>query len=249
MHHDRLHAELERLYGADGAATASGETSRCLLITAPAAQWRELARLWQAVQDDLGWPAAAIAVNGEAHMTLWFSLAEPHPAAELHRVAQALLQPLGPVLTPSNPAQAWQVWPPAPDQPRAPRPKLPPHAVTPEHWSAFLAPDLAPVFADTPWLDIPPSRDGQADLLTPLRSLKAEHLAVLKATQATPATATATALPRAKPSSAPDAAPYTTDASPGLGPRAFLRRVMQDEQAPLRWRIEAAKALLPHHHD
>ena len=38
-------------------------------------------------------------------------------------------------------------------------------------WSAFVAPDLAPVFVEATWLDIPPGAEGQADLLKSLKSI------------------------------------------------------------------------------
>ena len=40
----------------------------------------------------------------------------------------------------------------------------------PEHWSAFVAPDLAHIFNDTPWLDLPPNLEGQAELLARLKA-------------------------------------------------------------------------------
>jgi hypothetical protein len=40
-------------------------------------------------------------------------------------------------------------------------------------WSAFVAQDLAPLFAETPWLDTPPGDDGQATLLARLQSIPA----------------------------------------------------------------------------
>ena len=39
------------------------------------------------------------------------------------------------------------------------------------HWSAFILPHLAAMFADEPWLDMKPSPDAQADLLLRLKSL------------------------------------------------------------------------------
>ena len=236
--HPRLDAERQRLYGETALPAGTPARWRALVITAPAAQWRDLARLWQAVQDDLGWPAPAIAVSGDTRLALWFSLAQARPADELQRLGQALLQPLGNVTTSANPSLVWQVWPQAHGQAAPGLPPCPPHALAPERWSAFVAPDLAPVFADTPWLDIPPSLDGQAELLTSLRSVSEDQLKMLALTQADDA---------AQPVPMPPVPPPSGSATPG--PRRFLQQVMNDPEVPLRWRIEAAKALLPHQPD
>ena len=99
-----------------------------------------------------------------------------------------------------------------------------------ENWSAFVAPDLAPVFADTPWLDIPPSVEGQADLLAKLQSIKPAALdAALQRLQPQDATA-------------PEAPPPAT--TPDVDPRRFLQQVLNDETVALALRIEAARALL-----
>ena len=110
------------------------------------------------------------------------------------------------------------------------------------HWSAFVAADLAPVFADTPWLDLPPSEDGQADLLKTLVSIKPEAF-VAALVQLAPAAAPDT------PASPAASAPAATGAGAGStgrieDPRQFLLQVMNDASAPLAQRIEAAKALL-----
>ena len=107
-----------------------------------------------------------------------------------------------------------------------------------DQWSAFVAPDLAPVFAETPWLDIPPSPDGQADLLSSLRSIKPDDwqtaLARLQPAPALKRPAPASTSPSAEPTQpCPDA-------------RRFLQGVMNDETVALALRIEAAKALLPY---
>ncbi|MFN3618413.1 MAG: hypothetical protein ACK4TS_10605 [Aquabacterium sp.] len=236
--HPRLDAERQRLYGDTSPHDGASARWRALVITAPAAHWRDLARLWQAVQDDLGWPAPAIAVSGDTRLALWFSLAQARPADDLQRLGQALLQPLGDVATSANPSLVWQVWPQAAAQAAPTLPPCPPHALAPDRWSAFVAPDLAPVFADTPWLDIPPSLDGQAELLASLRSVSEDQLKMLALTQADEVTA---------PAPLPPAAPPSESATPG--PRRFLQQVMNDPEVPLRWRIEAAKALLPHQPD
>ncbi|MFN3304850.1 MAG: hypothetical protein ACK44A_14175, partial [Roseateles sp.] len=98
-----------------------------------------------------------------------------------------------------------------------------------ERWSAFIAPDLAPVFADTPWLDLPPGADGQADLLARLQSI-------------TPAALDA-AMAQLAPARAPAPA-ASHDPAADLDPRRFLQSVVNDATAPLALRIQAAQALL-----
>jgi hypothetical protein len=101
------------------------------------------------------------------------------------------------------------------------------------NWSAFVARDLAPVFAETPWLDIPPNEEGQATLLQGLAVMKqpAFDAAFEQLGPRTPPVPAATA---------------TAAAAAEDDPRRFLRQVMNDTAVPLALRIEAAKALLAH---
>ena len=106
------------------------------------------------------------------------------------------------------------------------------------NWSAFVAPDLAAIFSETPWLDVEPGEEGQAALLRALHSIKpAAFDAALAGMRATAPHAQATAPSPAREAVA--AAPEGSD-----DPRGFLLRVMNDETVPLALRIEAAKALL-----
>jgi hypothetical protein len=96
-------------------------------------------------------------------------------------------------------------------------------------WSAFVAPDLAAIFSAEPWLDLAPSPDAQAHVLSRLESIKpAAFQAVLSLSSVTP--------------------PATPSATPpnGLTPRQFLQAVMNDQTVELHLRIDAAKALLPY---
>jgi hypothetical protein len=111
-------------------------------------------------------------------------------------------------------------------------PDVPTQDAATGNWSAFVAPDLAPVFVDTPWLDIPPGVDGQADLLARLDSIKPSAFdAALLLLRPTDAAATAAEVP-------------PTPARHDEEPRQFLLRVMNDERVDLALRIEAARALL-----
>ncbi|MEY2837963.1 MAG: hypothetical protein RJB60_262, partial [Pseudomonadota bacterium] len=113
-----------------------------------------------------------------------------------------------------------------------------------DQWSAFVAPDLAPVFEDTPWLDIPPNEEGQADLLSRLQSIlprdfeqALQQLGV--AMSSDPAKNVHDTGLHARMSS-------SIDTSSDLRAQAqqFLLQVMNNEQLPMAQRIEAAKALI-----
>lgn len=231
----RLHAEWLRLYAADPAATpaaspdaptdaspalvdAQGRTRTLVLALGRPADWATLSTVWQAVQAEGGLPAPGIAVSGTDSFQLWFSLAEAVPMAEAHAFLDALRRRcLGHIgtarvsLRPS-PAGAHHTA------------TIPAQQGDAEQWSAFVAPDLAPMFNEAPWLDLPPSPEGQAELLSRLRSIRP---AEWQAAQAWLRDA--------------DGAASTT-----LDPHTFLREVMNDASVPLALRIEAAKALLPH---
>lgn len=215
---NRLATELHRLY----ATPAAGEVRALLLELARPADWDALGALWRGVQADLGLPAPGIAVSGTDGMQLWFSLQQPVGAALaadfLARLAARYLPAIAParlrLLTGGQ------------------LPTVPAQDAASGNWSAFVAPDLAPVFVDTPWLDIPPGADGQADLLARLDSTKPAAfdaaLQALAPVAAAPAPAGAT----------------PQHASTDVDPRRFLQGVLNDTTAPLALRIEAARALL-----
>ncbi|WP_310387749.1 hypothetical protein [Roseateles sp.] len=232
---NRLHAELHRLYASHALATgtvapaatslvdAGGCLRAALLELAGPADWTALSALWRGVQADLDLPAPAIAVTGVDGYQLWFSFAEPLPLAQASAFVEALRRRyLADV---------------APQRLRLMAPQalfmamLPPRQtqVGSEHWSAFVAPDLAPVFAAEPWLDVPPSPEGQADLLCRLESIRPADLraALLRLGAAA----------SAAPSSAPSFAA-------SLDPESFLLKVINDESVAMVLRIDAAKALL-----
>ncbi|HET6789190.1 MAG TPA: hypothetical protein VFW84_11555 [Aquabacterium sp.] len=241
----RLTSELHRLYmphpatgqpadePAPGLIDAQGRVRAMVLELSRPADWGALSAVWQGVQADLALPAPAIAVSGTDGFQLWFSLAQPVPAAQAWAFMEALRARYLPDIRPerlrllpqvdgSHPAQHARL--------------IPAPQADEDHWSAFVAPDLAPVFADTPWLDIPPGRDGQADVLAPLRSIQPADFQQALA-QLEPAAAQAAVVTTVAPS-APSLSGSGTD------PRRFLLDVMNDETVALALRIEAAKALL-----
>jgi hypothetical protein len=114
-------------------------------------------------------------------------------------------------------------------------------------WSAFVAPDLAAMFGDTPWLDIPPGHDGQSDLLSRIESITAAdfRMALERLVAAAPISAPYDATAAGAGQDAAGAAP-TGDCP---DPKRFLLEVMNNENVALGLRIEAAKALLPYFDD
>lgn len=242
----RLQAQWQRLYepAAFQSPTPTSVRAMVLELSRPA-DWPAVARLWQAVQEDMGLPAPGIAINGLDGYQLWFSLASPiaTPRAVaflelLHARYWAEIPPERIGITPALMDHGGRGLKPL-RQPGA----IPPFAAKEGQWAAFVARDLAPVFADTPWLDIPPNPDGQADLLNALRIGDADMIPPLLAERPTPATQ-----PSAEPASSATLSPSSSPAcNKGTqDPRQFLLQVMNDPSADLALRIEAAKALLLH---
>ncbi|MFG6485680.1 hypothetical protein ACG04R_03290 [Roseateles sp. BYS78W] len=222
---NRLESELQRLYRLPSTA-APGDVRALVLELGRPADWEALSRVWRGVQADLALPAPAIAVSGSDGLQLWFSLQAPVNAA---RGAEFLAGLRARYLADIAPARL-RLTPPA-----AELPPVPAEQPATGNWSAFVAPDLAAVFVDTPWLDIPPGAEGQADLLARLESIRpAAFDAAMQGLQPGDAAA---AMPPAT------LAPASGD-TPDVDPRRFLQRVLNDETVTLALRIEAAKALL-----
>lgn len=262
----RLHTELQRLFrpadahpastGHDAPANpppehlpalldAQGRTRALVLELLRPVDTTALATLWQGAQADLGLPAPGVAVSGQDGLQLWWSLQQAVDLA----TARQLLQGLQARYLPDLPARRVALWPAPADTPgAAPRHTalVPADQGSSGRWSAFVAPDLAPVFADDPWLDGAPNPDGQAELLARLASISPAALAdALQRLQPAPAGAAAAA-PTAAAAIAPASATTgaSTTAYPCDDPAAFLRAVMNDVGAPLALRVDAAKALL-----
>jgi len=245
---NRLQSELHRLYlskpQAHGANTtppsalidAQRDTVRALVmeLTRPPS-WKLLSKVWHGVQAELELPAPAIAVSGTDGLQLWFSLAEPISAPQAH----AFLESLRVRFLPDTDARRVRLMPAADASALQPQrhARLVPALQEPTgNWSAFVAADLAPVFEETPWLDIPPSEEGQATLL---RGLDTTKPAVFEE-----------ALKRLVPITANIDVrvthPQPVTAAADEDPKRFLLRIMNDDSVALALRIEAAKALLQH---
>ncbi|MFL6630068.1 MAG: hypothetical protein ACJ8G1_26775, partial [Vitreoscilla sp.] len=171
---DHLDTELDRLFAiAPGAsplslADAAGRTRALMLEVVQPTGWDALAPLWQGVQAELDLPAPAIAVSGTDGLQLWFSLESAVEPAQGHAFLDALRARFLPDVPPARVRLL-----PDPAQPGRLPAMVPALQVNCTDWSAWVAPELAVMFTDTPWLDIEPVDDGQAALLRPLRSIKA----------------------------------------------------------------------------
>ncbi len=252
---NRLQSEIRRLYlprasedtDADAASLidARGATRALVLEVARQAGWEAVDRTWHGVQAELELPAPAVAVNGCDGFQLWFSLEEPvgTPDAQafLDGLRRRFLADVAADLVRMMPSQAVAVAASAVHERPVPAEQTPP-----DRWSAFVAPDLAALFVDTPWLDFVPRSDGQADLLRSLKSIGREAFEAVSARLGQ-------AAHRAHPLGTESASGATGSASAATArptmpsdPEAFLRQVMQDDSVPLALRIEAARALLVH---
>lgn len=244
---NRLQTELRRLYLVDGVgeddknrfADADGQVRALVLELARPADWSALAPLWHGVQDDLSLPAPAIAVNGVDGYQLWFSLAEPVHAAEARRLLDRLRSRY---LDEVTPARIAIVLPPE-------AAKLPAFEAASGQWSAFIARDLAAVFADEPWLDMHPSPEAQADVLSRLKSIKpADFQAAFELLVPFDQESAHPALTLFEGKSGQQGAQESPAAAPGTcaDPKQFLLDAMGDTSLDMHLRIEAARALLPY---
>jgi hypothetical protein len=218
---NRLEAEQQRLY----LSPDTGQPGRAMVLElARPASWEALAKVWQGVQADLELPAPGIAVNGVDGYQLWFSPAEAVPAAQGMAFLEGLRARYLREIRQERITTRLAVT------------VLPPVEVAPGRWSAFVTSDLAGLFEEESWLDLPPGLDAQADLLSRLQSMKARDLQ--------------RALERLGPVARPAVSQTPPSASPpgpdSRNPKQFLLQVMNDTSIELHLRIKAAKALLPY---
>jgi len=228
-----LQTELDRLYPTS--ATPDGSVRALVLELSQPADWSTLAAVWRGVQTDLELPAPAIAVNGVDGHQLWFALGEPVAETQAMAFLEALrLRYLGGV-----PAKRLRLFPGA----NGLTPKSVPALQGNGHWSAYVAPDLAAIFSDEPWLDLPPSPEAQAKVLSGMEYIKPGALvAALELLQPAAPLQTARPVPHADTLGAA----HPASATPHANAREFLLSVMNDTSVALPLRIDAAKALLPY---
>ena len=239
----RLDDEFQRLYVAP---PERPDVVRALVLelTGPA-DWATLSAVWRGVQADLELPAPAIAVNGRDALQLWFSLREPVNAAAGRVWLDALRARYLPDLPTRRVRLLCGVAPSSQPGSDGSAAQVPAAQAVPDQWSAFVAQDLTPIFEETPWLDIPPGDDGQAQLLAPLKSLAPSQWAQACAALAPALPTVAAVAPGPAPAvAASTPAPSVDGEGPTPDPRTFLLRVMNDPAQPMSLRVEAAKALL-----
>ena len=236
-----LDTELHRLYLVEGTTgvspslvTDDGRVRAMVLELARPADWPVVSTVWQRVQSELGLPAPAIAVNGADGYQLWFSLAEPVSAAEASFFLEALRQRFLGEVVPERISML-------PTETRH-APLIPALQPSTGLWSAFVAPDLAAIFADAPGLDLTPRAEAQAYILAPLESIKPRMFEAIFDQVISDAERVSAAA--SKPPSIPlVTAPARHDDSDDM---RFLTEVMNDPSVDMHLRIEAAKALLPY---
>lgn len=249
----RLQQEFTRLFlvtGHDGESLINhvGLVRSLVLEVKAHLGWKALSRVWYGVQSDFELPAPAIAVSGIDGIQLWFSFADTMDSASADQFLTALtLRYLDTV-----PPASLRTFPSSDGARPAERmhAKLVPG--DPDnigHWSAFVSADLAAIFDDEPWLDVPPNRDQQADILAKLHPIKREQLSnlfVLYESSSVGMTG-GKAEPSRDMAESSHGNIFTASADVAtMSPHEFLLQVMRDTSLPLRDRLEAAKALLPY---
>ncbi len=234
-----LETEFHRLYLIDEATgvapsliTVDGRVRAMVIELARPADWPVASTVWQCVQSDLGLPPPAIAVNGNDGYQLWFSLAEPVTAAEasffLESLRQRFLSNIAPERISMMPTENRHAQ------------LVPALQQSTSLWSAFVSPDLAAIFADSPGLDMSPRVESQSNVLASLESIKAtvfeaifdRLISDVERISATHQVST-------------PVVPASTKHSDSDAKR-FLAEVMNDQSVEMHLRIEAAKALLPY---
>lgn len=251
----RLQHELSRLYlvgdSSGEALIGEGGLVRTLVMEVRSpADWRVLSTVWFGVQTELDWPAPGIAVSGTDGVQIWFSLAEPVDTSQaINLLAGLRLKFLGSV----SPLRL-RMFPYEEDVLNSicrHAMRVPALHETSGNWSAFVSQDLAAIFADEPWLDLPPNPDQQADILSKLQSVKQDQLnkayALLTTDGGVRGASKNDGSGNVNSSFVNMAA---TPSSPSddhtQSPKDFLSGVMNDPNNSLKDRIEAAKALLPY---
>lgn len=227
--------------------------ARAMVVSfARATDWAQVANLYQAVQDELDLPAPAVSVSGRKGYSLWFSLAEALPLAQI----QAFLAALRLKYLADIPLAHLELQPNA----LAIKTLAPARHNTTGKWSAFIDPSMGSMFIVEPGLEMAPILDRQAGMLAGLKSIKTANfqraLSILQAPSeldGEPALTLAEAAARlpTKVSRPPDLADGYRYSKLGEGntyadPRDFLLAVMNDSSVGVKQRIKAAKALLPY---
>jgi hypothetical protein len=270
-HSQQLTAGGELAYATEGPLTPAivskslaGELTAGLNLVSPAGMaramvvsftratdWEQVANLYQAVQDELDLPAPAVSVSGRKGYSLWFSLAEALPLAQIRAFLAALqLKYLADI-----PLAHLELQPDV----LAVKTLAPARHNATGKWSAFIDPSMGSMFIDEPGLEMAPILDRQAGMLAGLETIKGANfqraLSILQAPKeldGEPAVTLAEAAARlpTQASGPPDLADGyrhsgLSEGSTYADPRDFLIAVMNDSSLGIKQRIKAAKALLP----
>ena len=239
--------------------------ARAMVVSfARATDWEQVANLYQALQDELDLPAPGVSVSGRKGYSLWFSLAEALPLAQIQAWVdssfpggrQAFLAALRLKYLADIPLAHLELQPDA----LAIKTLAPTRHNATGKWSAFIDPSMGSMFIVEPGLEMAPILDRQAGMLAGLKSIKTANfqraLSILQAPSeldGEPALTLAEAAARlpTKVSRPPDLADGYRYSKLGEGntyadPRDFLLAVMNDSSVGVKQRIKAAKALLPY---
>ncbi len=234
-----LETEFHRLYlvkdstaVAPGLMSEDGRVRAMVMELVRPADWSVVSAVWQRVQSDLNLPPPAIAVTGNDSYQLWFSLAEPVSAAEASFFLESLRQRFLSDISPEHISML-------PTETRHAQ-LVPALQQSTGLWSAFVAPDLAAIFADSPGLDVSPRVEAQANVLAPLESIKASVFEAIFDQVISDVERNSASQQSGTPVVPPSNKQCDSDA------KRFLTEVMNDASVEMHLRIEAAKAILPY---
>lgn len=256
-----LQVELDRLYlsherniqsphdAEPGLIAPDGTVRAMVLELARPADWTLVSTLWRGVQTDLELPAPAIAVSGIDAYQLWFSLAEPASVAQARAFLESLRLRYLSLVAPGRLSMMPSVDAASPGKIHHAM-LVPALQQATGRWSAFVAPDLAAIFSEEPWLDLPPNPDAQAKVLARLECIKPavfhaalERLSLVVRPETLPMTSVVDETDGSQAS--PEVKGSALNGN-SVDPKGFLLGVMSDKTVELHLRIEAAKALLPY---
>lgn len=258
---NKLMTQLQRLYFLPArAGEISDPANDGLLLVGPdgmartmvvkferPADWEQVARLYQALQDELDLPAPILSISGHQGYRLWLSLAEAVPVAQARRFLAALRR----TYLAGIPDEKLEFLP-APGQPSSVAPAaselLPAQHEATGKWSAFIDPSLGAMFIDEPGLEMAPNMDRQAEILAGAKSIAAAEFQRALSQLETPVAPDAGPAEQGGGQPAEAGRPHSplNVGSHYSDPKSFLLAVMNDPSASAGQRIKAAKALLPY---
>jgi len=231
----------------------AGRVRAMVVNFARAADWEQVATLYQQVQEDLELPAPAISISAQDGYQLWFSLAGSVPLGQ----AQEFLQGLCRAYLPDFSLAQLGFYPPTRDSKAGASHLLdlvPAMDRASGKWSAFIDPAMGAMFIDAPGLEMAPNIDRQADILSRLVSIKADDFqralsllqSRLEATERRAEAVENEAREALRPQVAATPPALLTLNQHFCDPHSFLLAVMNDASASADQRIQAAQALLPY---